>query len=144
MFNGTVSIRNKNGDEKVKIERSSSPIWTLSWNPSKDEPNDILAVGDWGQKLSFYQLGGRQIGKDKALGFDPCCLSFFPGGEYLLIGGSDKKVSLFSKEGVRLCAIGDMESWVWACRVHVRLDGNRVPHYFAVSALHTWQERFYI
>jgi intraflagellar transport protein 122 len=43
-----VSIRDKEGNEKVKIERKS-PIWTLSWNPSKDEPCDILAVGDWGQ-----------------------------------------------------------------------------------------------
>lgn len=37
-MNGVVSIRNKNGEEKVKIERpgsSSSPIWSLAWNPSK-------------------------------------------------------------------------------------------------------------
>lgn len=38
MMNGVVSIRNKNGEEKVKIERpggSSSPIWSIAWNPSK-------------------------------------------------------------------------------------------------------------
>lgn len=38
MFNGVVSIRNKNGEEKVKIERpggSLSPIWSISWNPSR-------------------------------------------------------------------------------------------------------------
>lgn len=38
MMNGVVSICNKNGEEKVKIERpggSSSPIWSIAWNPSK-------------------------------------------------------------------------------------------------------------
>ncbi len=38
MMNGVVSVRNKNGEEKVKIERpggSSSPIWSIAWNPSK-------------------------------------------------------------------------------------------------------------
>lgn len=27
----------------------------------RDEHNDILAVADWGQKLSFYQLSGKQV-----------------------------------------------------------------------------------
>lgn len=36
MLNGVVSIRNKNGEEKVKIERpGASPIWSIAWNPSK-------------------------------------------------------------------------------------------------------------
>ena len=142
----------------------------------REEPYDILAVGDWSQKLSFYQLSGKQVlccllieqsvnqsiinqfyfegvtqkatrnckitknskkyeqqkvtvcvkcynkythsifpqpaepiiilgskkrcfvvlqvGKDRHLGYDPCCLSFFSKGEYLVIGGSDKKVSM--------------------------------------------------
>ncbi|NWS11626.1 IF122 protein, partial [Pachyramphus minor] len=159
MFNGIVSIRNKNGDEKVKIERpggSSSPIWSICWNPSsdqilgfwlccqsliqwrsweqnyyffsfffdRDERNDILAVADWGQKLSFYHLSGKQVGKDRELGFDPCCVSYFTKGEYLLLGGSDRQVSLFTKDGVRLGTLGEQNSWVWACRV--KPDSNYV------------------
>ncbi|XP_030356596.2 intraflagellar transport protein 122 homolog [Strigops habroptila] len=127
MFNGIVSIRNKNGEEKVKIERAggaSSPIWSICWNPSRDERNDILAVADWGQRLSFYQLSGKQIGKDRMLNFDPCCLSYFTKGEYILLGGSDKQVSLFTKDGVRLGTIGEQSSWVWTCRV--KPDSNYV------------------
>ncbi|KFP91680.1 Intraflagellar transport protein 122, partial [Apaloderma vittatum] len=127
MFNGVVSIRNKNGDEKVKIERTggaSSPIWSICWNPSRDERNDILAVADWGQKLSFYQLSGKQIGKDRTLNFDPCCVSYFTKGEYILLGGSDKQVSLFTKDGVRLGTIGEQSSWVWTCKV--KPDSNYV------------------
>ncbi|NXO79997.1 IF122 protein, partial [Sitta europaea] len=179
MFNGIVSIRNKNGDEKVKIERpggSSSPIWSICWNPSRllpcvlpslsdyilgfwlccqssdewrtwgqvqigdvglfrlekpseassqlDDRNDILAVADWGQKLSFYHLSGKQIGKDRVLNFDPCCLSYFTKGEYLLLGGSDRQVSLFTRNGVRLGTVGEQSSWVWTCKV--KPDSNYV------------------
>ncbi|KAM9182556.1 intraflagellar transport protein 122 homolog isoform 1-T1 [Mergus octosetaceus] len=127
MFNGIVSIRNKNGEEKVKIERTggiSSPIWSICWNPSRDERNDTLAVADWGQKLSFYQLSGKQIGKDKVLNFDPCCVSYFTKGEYILLGGSDKQVSLFTKDGVRLGTIGEQSSWVWTCKA--KPDSNYV------------------
>uniref|UniRef100_A0A8D2F642 Intraflagellar transport protein 122 homolog n=1 Tax=Theropithecus gelada TaxID=9565 RepID=A0A8D2F642_THEGE len=179
MFNGIISIRNKNGEEKVKIERpggSLSPIWSICWNPSsrwesfwmnrenedaedvivnryfqeipstlksavyssqgseaeEEEPeeednkerNDILAVADWGQKISFYQLSGKQIGKDRALNFDPCCISYFTKGEYILLGGSDKQVSLFTKDGVRLGTVGEQNSWVWTCQV--KPDSNYV------------------
>ncbi|XP_063797290.1 intraflagellar transport protein 122 homolog isoform X2 [Pseudophryne corroboree] len=127
MFNGVISIRNKNGEEKVKIERPGgnlSPIWSICWNPSKDEHNDILAVADWGQKLSFYQLSGKQIGKDRSLGCDPCCVSYFSKGEYIVLSGSDKQVSLFTKDGVRLGTIGEQNSWVWTCRV--KPDSNYV------------------
>jgi intraflagellar transport protein 122 len=64
----------------------------MAWNPSRDEMVDILAVGDWNQKLSFYQLSGRQISKDRDLDFDPCSIAYFSNGEYLVIGGSDRKV----------------------------------------------------
>uniref|UniRef100_A0A672IUJ3 Intraflagellar transport protein 122 homolog n=1 Tax=Salarias fasciatus TaxID=181472 RepID=A0A672IUJ3_SALFA len=127
MMNGVVSIRNKNGEEKVKIERpggSSSPIWSIAWNPSKDEHNDILAVADWGQKLSFYQLSGKQIGKDRTLTYDPCCISYFSKGEYIVMGGSDKQASLYTKDGVRLGTIGEQNAWVWTCRV--KPDSNFV------------------
>ncbi|KAL4670417.1 hypothetical protein H8957_010558 [Semnopithecus entellus] len=127
MFNGIISIRNKNGEEKVKIERpggSLSPIWSICWNPSREERNDILAVADWGQKVSFYQLSGKQIGKDRALNFDPCCISYFTKGEYILLGGSDKQVSLFTKDGVRLGTVGEQNSWVWTCQV--KPDSNYV------------------
>uniref|UniRef100_A0A8C6JR45 Intraflagellar transport protein 122 homolog n=1 Tax=Melopsittacus undulatus TaxID=13146 RepID=A0A8C6JR45_MELUD len=142
MFNGIVSIRNKNGEEKVKIERAggaSTPIWSICITQIititvellhisllfiREERNDILAVADWGQKLSFYHLSGKQIGKDRMLNFDPCCVSYFTKGEYILLGGSDKQVSLFTKDGVRLGTIGEQSSWVWTCRV--KPDSNYV------------------
>lgn len=58
MVNGVVSIRNKNGEEKVKIERpggSSSPIWSITWNPSKYVPCLLYTkdVTNWSVRLIF-------------------------------------------------------------------------------------------
>ncbi|XP_071171203.1 intraflagellar transport protein 122 homolog isoform X2 [Mytilus galloprovincialis] len=139
LYNGLISIRNKGGEEKVKIERpyaAGSPVWSLEWNPSrngavtphshfsKDEPYDILSVADWGQRLSFYQLSGKQIGKDRALGYDPCTLGWFSKGEYVVVGGSNKQCCLHTREGVKLGVIGEQESWVWCAAV--KPDSNYV------------------
>eukprot|EP01083_Nonionella_stella_P266644 901745_1 len=111
--NGQISIRDKSGNEKVSIERSE-PIWCLSWNPNRDDGSDVLAVGCWDKTLSFYQLSGKQIGKDKDLGFDPCCIQFFNWtGECLLLGGSDRSFSLWSRHGVLLKKMAQHDGWVW-------------------------------
>ncbi|XP_069142693.1 intraflagellar transport protein 122 homolog isoform X2 [Argopecten irradians] len=127
LYNGLVSIRNKGGEEKVKIERpnaATSPVWSLQWNPSRDETYDVLAVADWGQRLSFYQLSGKQIGKDRNLGYDPCTVSWFSKGEYVVIGGANKQCTLHTKEGVKLGVIGEQSSWVWGAAV--KPDSNYV------------------
>ncbi|BFZ08413.1 hypothetical protein BsWGS_11452 [Bradybaena similaris] len=127
LYNGLVSIRNKSGEEKVKIERPQAniaPVWAVSWNPNRDEQSDILAVADWGQRLSFYQLSGKQIGKDRPLGYDPCCLSWFSKGEYIVVGGANKQCCLHTKEGVKLGVIGEPSGWVWCCAV--KPDSNYV------------------
>lgn len=74
-----VSLRDKNGVEKHVIERSA-PVWSLQWNPSRDEQHDLLAVACWDKTLSFYEVNGTQFGKEKSLGFDPCCVRHFSNG----------------------------------------------------------------
>eukprot|EP01061_Rhynchopus_euleeides_P016277 TRINITY_DN27556_c0_g1_i1.p1 TRINITY_DN27556_c0_g1~~TRINITY_DN27556_c0_g1_i1.p1 ORF type:complete len:1234 (+),score=571.29 TRINITY_DN27556_c0_g1_i1:232-3933(+) len=123
-LNGVISIRTKAGDEKLSMKRTA-PVWTLTWNPSREEAFDILAVGCWDQTLSFYHLSSKQIGRDRHLGFDPCCVSYFSNGEYILIGGSDKKVSLWTKEGVRLSTIAEVDDWVWSVKQRPKL-GSKV------------------
>nr|CAD7589738.1 unnamed protein product [Timema genevievae] len=107
------------GEEKSRIERpggSQSPVWALAWNPSKEESADVLCVADWSQTLSFYTMGGKLVGKERNLGFDPLCASFFNKGEYLLLGGSNRLCTLMTKDGVKLGTVGDEQSsWVWSC-----------------------------
>jgi intraflagellar transport protein 122 len=52
-----------------------------------------MAVGCWDQTLSFYLLSGAQQNKDRILNYDPCSLSYYVDGEYIVMGGSDRKVS---------------------------------------------------
>ena len=95
-FDGTVSLRDKGGAEKISIERSA-PVWSIEWNPSRDEAADSLVVACWDQTLAFYDLSGQQIGRDRSLGFDPCCARYFSNGEYICLSGSDHKASLWTK-----------------------------------------------
>eukprot|EP00727_Mastigamoeba_balamuthi_P011662 m51a1_g7118 putative intraflagellar transport protein 122 homolog isoform x2 (1281) ;mRNA; r:111972-117314 len=110
---------NGEGQEQVKVTRDAgAPVWCIAWNPIPDDQGDTLAVADWDQKLAFYQYNGKapKLLQEKALGFDPCSISFFSNGEYMCIGGSDKKASLWTKEGVFLTTIAERDDWVWACK----------------------------
>ena len=114
--NGHVSVRDKQGNEKVRVERREA-IWTLSFAPATAEKGaDLLAVGCWDQTLSFYDLNGQQMNKDRQLGYDPCSLCYYGDGEYLLIAGSNRKVSLYTKDGVFLRQVTEKEDWVWTVK----------------------------
>lgn len=147
LFNGTVCIRNKNGEEKVRIERpdaNNSPIWCVAWCPSNtysfygpDEILDVLAIADWGQKLSFYQLSGKQIGRDTHLGYDPCFLKWFSHGEFIIVGGSNKQCYLYSKGGVKLEMVGETDT-SWVICGDVQPNSNNV-----VLGCHSGTMKFY-
>lgn len=42
------------------------------------------------------------------------CISYFANGHYMAIGGTNKKLTLWNKEGVRLGDIGEFNDWVFA------------------------------
>ena len=81
-----------------------------------------MVAGSWDSKLSLYSISGgkqyKQIGNDKDLGFDPCSISFYPTGEYMVMSGSDKKITLWNKEGVLLGTIGELKDWIWSTAVN--------------------------
>ncbi|XP_050311771.1 intraflagellar transport protein 122 homolog [Anthonomus grandis grandis] len=113
--NGTVSIRNKSGEEKTKIERPGA-IWAICWSTWKDDPGDTLCVTDWNKTLSFYTLGGKLVGKERGLGYNALRVRYFPKGDYILMGGLNKCCKLYTREGIKLGMIGEQQqSWVWCC-----------------------------
>ena len=69
-------------------------------------------------------LGSHQIGKDRALGYDPCCINWFTRGEYVVVAGSDMNCYLHTKDGVKLGTVGEQKSWIWAAKV--KPDSNFV------------------
>ncbi|XP_046387710.1 intraflagellar transport protein 122 homolog [Ischnura elegans] len=118
LINGTISIRNKVGEEKGRIELSrggTAQIWALQWNPSKMDACDVLCVTDWSQTMTFYSIAGKMVGKERSLGYDPLCVSFFSKGDYLLVSGSNKACTLYTRDGVRLATVAEQQSWVWSC-----------------------------
>ncbi|KAI8615618.1 hypothetical protein BC830DRAFT_282435 [Chytriomyces sp. MP71] len=144
LFNGHVSIRNRNGEEKFRIERGTSPVWSLQWCPSTERESELLAITDWNQKLSFFHLNGRQVGKERTLGYDPTCVSFFSSGDFAVVGGSDHKVTLWTAEGIKLGIICERDSWVWCCKVKPRQnyvavgcnDGTVTLHQLVFNTVH--------
>lgn len=120
LFGGQVSMRDRQGAELAVINRSE-PVWSLSYNPVPGVAaggTDSLAVGCWDGTLSFYTYDEtasqmQQIGKDRPLGFDPTTVSHYSGGDYILVGGTDNKTMLATKEGVMLCPVSEGDDWVW-------------------------------
>ena len=64
------------------------------------------------------------MGNDRQLGYDPCFVSWFTKGEFVLSGGSNKQCNIYSRDGVQLGVVGDLPSWVWSAEV--RPDANCV------------------
>ncbi|XP_012279174.1 intraflagellar transport protein 122 homolog [Orussus abietinus] len=120
LASGYVSIRNKNGEERTRIERpGGTPVWSLSWSPSREESTDVLCVAEWGGTLSFYNVAGKSIGRDRSLNFVPLRVTHFPEGQYLLVCGSNKQCLLMTFDGIQLATVGNsFNSWVWSCAVH--------------------------
>ncbi|CAM6125866.1 unnamed protein product [Calypogeia fissa] len=112
MYGGQLSICDKNGVEQVAVVRPA-PVWTLQWNNMQNKSSGFLAVGCWDGTLSFYDVSGKQIGKDKELGFDPCSVAYHD-GKYVFVGGSDKRVMLYSKMGIKLTTVCETTDWIWA------------------------------
>ncbi|KAJ3336316.1 hypothetical protein HDU93_003092 [Gonapodya sp. JEL0774] len=115
--NGQVSVRNSTGEEIFRIDRGNSAVWTVCWVPPSSQTDEVLAVGDWNQKLAFFTSDGKQIGRDRGLGCEPNILTVANTGEYILVGGSDRKLSLWTTEGVRVDEICSFDGAVRACRI---------------------------
>lgn len=124
LANGSITIRNKSGEEKGRIDRpggTASAVYGVKCCPATAEPSaDIIAVTDWSQTLSFHTLSGQMVGKERSIGFDALCLTYLPNGEYCLVTGCTGNVHCFTREGVRLGTLGDNLdiSWIWSVDVH--------------------------
>ncbi|KPI86769.1 putative WD40 repeat protein [Leptomonas seymouri] len=119
MLDGTILILERPLEEMVRIRRAA-PVWTLGFSPLRENGVDVLVVGSWDQRLSFYNVSGAPVGKERELDFDPCSLSFYNNGEYILLSGSNHKVTLFTSNGNRLVDVADADDWIWTARQRPR------------------------
>ncbi|KAF4318915.1 hypothetical protein BBO99_00006930 [Phytophthora kernoviae] len=152
LLNGNITLRDKMGAEKRLIERSNAPVWALAWSPTQeDDSSDILAVGCWDRTLSFYTQSGVMQGKARKLAFNPTSLTYFSKGKYLLVGGTNCKAGLYTKDGIFLVGICEQESWVWAIKARPKTnfvavgceDGSLSIYCLVFGTVHgIYQERY--
>jgi intraflagellar transport protein 122 len=105
--------------------------------------------------MSIFSIqGGKQakpVGSDKDLGFDPCSMSFFPKGDYFVMSGSNKKITLWNREGVLLGEVGENPDWIWSTSVNPKNNnvvsggnGGQIMHTkITMNQVHgLYQERY--
>ncbi|KAK6056805.1 WD domain, G-beta repeat protein [Cooperia oncophora] len=93
---------------------SSNKESTLLVRPT----SEVLVVTDWGRRVGFYDLDGNSIKRDDmVLNYDPTCVEFIPSGQFLLIGGSGRQVTLHTRLGTEIGTVAQMDTWVWCVRV---------------------------
>ena len=69
-------------------------------------------------------------------------MGWFSKGEYLIIGGSDKKCTLHTRDGVKLGMIGEQNAWIWCATV--RPDSNYVVGISSASEICSPPPNIYI
>ncbi|KAI5641398.1 hypothetical protein NE865_06436 [Phthorimaea operculella] len=102
LASGAVSIRDKQGDEAQRITRDSA-VWAVAFSKS------TLLVADWNDTLSFYNLQGQMVHKEKNIGMAALSISLL--GALVLVGGVGGW-SVLTAEGVPL--LTTPQEWVWA------------------------------
>ncbi|KAJ1568699.1 hypothetical protein HK405_014907, partial [Cladochytrium tenue] len=68
----------------------------------------------------------------------------FSSGDYVVVGGSDHKATLWTAEGVRLGNVCERDAWVWTCKVKPRQnfvavgcqDGSVAVYQIAFNTVH--------
>ncbi|XP_039763440.1 intraflagellar transport protein 122 homolog isoform X2 [Pararge aegeria] len=102
LANGAVSIRSKLGDEIHRIIRDAA-VWAVTFSKS------TLLVTDWNDTLSFYNVLGQQVLKERYIGLSAVSISIL--GALVLVGGVGGWTVLTS-EGVSIFTT-PLE-WVWS------------------------------
>jgi intraflagellar transport protein 122 len=82
--------------------------------------------------LICFVLKINQTGKERKLGFDPCALSWLvkdaykleSRAEFIVIGGSNKECTIYSREGFKLGTVCTQDAWIWCCCA--KPDGSAV------------------
>jgi len=132
LLNGQITLRNLDSEETHRIDRKA-PVWCLTFIPNTvptktatgtavvPSEGEMLAVGCWDRTLTFYRIlpnGANKAHTERSLKFYPTSITLAGNNaasksHYLILSGSDRKVSLYSKEGIRLADLVTKESWVW-------------------------------
>ncbi|EGT35592.1 hypothetical protein CAEBREN_12938 [Caenorhabditis brenneri] len=113
------------------------------WSTENKNVVKQRTIIDWDRNLSFYNMEGTQI-LSTSLDYEPHCMSYCLNGEYLLIGGSDKVLKIYTRTGVLLGTVAQMDHWIWSVTVRPNsptvamgcVDGTIACYNLAFSTVH--------
>lgn len=67
------------------------------------------------QRLEVVQMDGEPHGlKDVTLGYKPCGLAISPNSNYMVVGGTAKRLELYTTAGIFVSTLSTKRSWIWA------------------------------
>ncbi|RYG66034.1 hypothetical protein EON64_10660, partial [archaeon] len=162
MLSGLVSIRSQQGEEIMKIEKAA-PVWCMAFVPDQGggtktaskggdpviaalEHADNLAIGCWDRTYSLYRLAGPKMAvvlAEKSLSYYPCAMSCanntYMKSCYIVVTGSNRQVTVMSREGVKLADVLKLpaDSWIWGNAVYV--EDNIVAYSTHSGSVHCIQ-----
>uniref|UniRef100_A0A0N4ZE90 Intraflagellar transport protein 122 homolog n=1 Tax=Parastrongyloides trichosuri TaxID=131310 RepID=A0A0N4ZE90_PARTI len=141
MYDGTVSLRTGTDGELLNtITRpGGEPVWALTFcMPKVDNnqfprgkinytpiyyPGEMLVVTDWARTISFYDLEGQSVPpNEKPIEYDAFSVAYMSNGNFLIIGGMNKQIMLYTREGTCLGCVAMMDSWVTVVRVRPKTN----------------------
>lgn len=115
LVSGSISIRNRTGEERFKIDRNSSvPIWTLCFRFDTLTRENCLIAMDFNHKMKCYEFENRSELFEIDIGFDAQFVQIVQGSnDFFIAGGSNKQVNLYTKDGIFLGSVCDKQtSWI--------------------------------
>jgi intraflagellar transport protein 122 len=127
MQSGLVTLHNTKTEETHRIQKSA-PAWCLTFihnvvptkGPASSAADDeMIVIGVWNKTLAFHKLlpdGNTKVHVERAIKYYPCGMNTANSGnaknQYLLVSGSNKKLCLYSKDGVQLSELITNDSWI--------------------------------
>ncbi|KAJ1568295.1 hypothetical protein HK405_002985 [Cladochytrium tenue] len=144
-----VGLREGGSDNVQDREGVRQPIYDLAFSP--DGTQLIVAAG--AEVLVYDPAEGELLQSLRAhkepvycinYSADGTSVDFFSSGDYVVVGGSDHKATLWTAEGVRLGNVCERDAWVWTCKVKPRQnfvavgcqDGSVAVYQIAFNTVH--------
>jgi intraflagellar transport protein 122 len=60
------------------------------------------------------------------LNYDPTLIEYFGNGQFLLMGGSNNKLTIHTRDGNELGTIAQTDSWIWAAKPRPNQETSNV------------------
>ena len=121
LVSGVISIRNRNGEEKFRIDKNqSTPLWCLTFRFDVFAKENCLITLDFNHRMKCFELENRNEIYELEVDFDAQFIANVPGSyDFFITGGSNKQISLYTKDGIYLGAICDKQaSWIKKAQFH--------------------------